>query len=583
MCGFIGRIQNGPANRQRLPLTAGLPHLARRGPDSARVWQSNDERVELLHARLAIVDTDSRAHQPFRDENLGLTVVFNGELYNYHELRSELNGYEFRTTSDTEVILATYALQGIEGFRRFRGMFSLALADEKNGQVILARDPVGKKPLYLTNWNGDRLFGSSVFPLLAAHNQPVSLNVASAAYFWEKGFIYPAESVFADTKPLLPGQVLILDWNGREVAAADCTPRNTELYQGESWNEVEEKTRQLLEQAVARRLTNSVQPTALLSGGIDSTVVTRFAEQISRREGMPPLQALSLRSLVPLMNDDFYSRYAARKIGTRQQMVGISLRNPGTAVIQAFARQDEPIAVASYFMLAQLVQAASVYGKILLTGDGGDEVFLGYGKPEDWNSATHGPTSVPGGPPLVPCGPALPGWMSPWAQETVTNTLVGHMFVKTDRAAAEQGVEIRCPLLDWDVMAYMRSLPFPLLTAGNRAKALLKAQLPGWPGWFLERPKIGFGYNLRWLWAARRFDALRENIDPEAQHLFESRLPSVLMKPARHWATRDIFNHFSTAWKLLAWSCFLQKYKTVHTGVASIPAKTSVVSRGLVR
>src|SRR6267142_131147 len=121
MCGFIGRINTLQPNSAGTPsLSAGLRFLSRRGPDSNREWASGDGQVELLHARLAIVDTDSRAHQPFTDVKDGITVVFNGEIYNYLDLRAELSDYEFRTRSDTEVIIALYVTQGLGGLRKLR-------------------------------------------------------------------------------------------------------------------------------------------------------------------------------------------------------------------------------------------------------------------------------------------------------------------------------------------------------------------------------------------------------------------------------------------------------------------------------
>src|SRR5687767_13424858 len=112
MCGFIGRINGQVGHRSAPQLTASLQFLGRRGPDSHREWRSQDGKIELLHARLAIVDTDSRAHQPFTDDARGITVALNGEIYNYRELRSQLNDYSFRTESDTEVIVALYLAKG---------------------------------------------------------------------------------------------------------------------------------------------------------------------------------------------------------------------------------------------------------------------------------------------------------------------------------------------------------------------------------------------------------------------------------------------------------------------------------------
>jgi asparagine synthase (glutamine-hydrolysing) len=555
MCGWIGRIRGANTSGD---LQAGLQSLSRRGPDSAKHWHSANGQVELLHARLAIVDTDARAHQPFSASQIGLTLAFNGEIYNYASLKREFPNYPFRTESDTEIILACYQQHGIEGFKRFRGMFTLCLVDERRQHVILARDAIGKKPLYLARWNDELLFGSSLISLQQAFGKTPELNPDVNAYFWRKGFVHPAHSVLSGAQPLLPGQVMVFDFSGKLLSEHSCAPDDGPRYQGESAADVDARLHDLLRQAVERRLSNAVQPAALLSGGIDSTLIAAIAQDVCRARGQN-LQTLSLRSLVPLMNDDFYSRYAANKLKTRSHMVSIPLRNTADRVLASMHRQDEPMAIPAHFMLDQLVHAASRYGKILLSGDGGDEVFLGYGKPSDWWSDPR--TLSADDAPLVSSGPALPSWFSPWAQETSTNTLVGHMYAKADRASAEQGVELRCPLLDWDVVSYARSLPQAILAPDQRAKALLKNQLKQFPNWFLERPKIGFGYNLRWLWRLSGFAGLREHISADSQSLFAADVPSVLRQPASHWRSADIFANFLPAWKLLSYSLFLQRYR----------------------
>jgi len=143
----------------------------------------------------------------------------------------------------------------------------------------------------------------------------------------------------------------------------------------------------------------------------------------------------------------------------------------------------------------------------------------------------------------------------------VTEVLVGHMLAKVDRASAEQGVEMRCPLLDTDLINYVRSLPFEILVRGGRPKALLKGQLTDWPQWFLERPKLGFAYNLRWHWALSNYSGLRESIDKTAIETFRPYLPLGLRRVAYKWRFTDIFGNFEAAWRLLVWSRFLERLK----------------------
>jgi asparagine synthetase B (glutamine-hydrolysing) len=222
--------------------------------------------------------------------------------------------------------------------------------------------------------------------------------------------------------------------------------------------------------------------------------------------------------------------------------------------------QDEPMGMMAFFPLAMMVRSAKEYGKILLTGDGGDEVFLGYGKPSDWTEKKDNGFGFAG---LsdVKVGSEAPSWMGSWGRRVISSSLLGHMFTKLDRATAEQGVEGRCPLLDWDLMMYVRSLkPEQLFYSGN-PKALLKAELKDWPQAFIERPKMGFPYRLRWIWALKGFSDFRDLITRDTVDRFESVLPVDLRKTPTQWKNMEILRNFSAAWKLLAWSRFEHRLK----------------------
>lgn len=553
MCGFIG------GSGHHLDLRRGLPWLGRRGPDSQRVWTSADGGVSLLHARLAIVDRDARAHQPLQNQEAGVTVALAGEIYNYEQLKTDLSAYPFVTQSDTEVVLAAYVQNGVDGFALLKGMFALVVIDERKRCIFLLRDAIGKKPLYVAQWGGQVLFGSSLLPLVAVYGCRPEIDTEILSHYWEQAYIPPWRSVFRGIKPVLPGELLTLDWEGRTVRTQRCEPVAELLYAGESASEAGRNVSALLCQAVSRRLQNNPHPTLLLSGGIDSTVVTAATAALHHKQGdTAPLQTITLGAVIPGTQDEGYARYAAWRLGVpltimRSHQSGRLSEH----VLRALETQDEPLGMPSYFLLHRLVEVAARYSRVLLTGDGGDEVFLGYGAPAAWYGSTPAETEEEM---VLRVGRGPSAWMSPWARQVTGSTLVGHMFAKVDRASAEQGVELRCPLLDWDVVCYVRSLPFEILTAGNRTKALLKDQLAGWPRWFIERRKIGFAFNLRWMWLLSRFDQLREHIDPRAIETFAPFLAPVMRQPPRTWKNRDILRNFSTTWRLLAWSAFLRRY-----------------------
>jgi asparagine synthase (glutamine-hydrolysing) len=539
MCGILGRIVN---SRLRPAITNGLRFLDRRGPDSHGTWSSAAGEVELLHARLAIVDTDSHANQPFTDEKHGVTVALNGEIYNYRELGSQLSGYSFRTESDTEVIIALYLAEGLEGLKQLRGMFALCIVDENKRRVYLARDPIGKKPLFLAHWAGDCYFGSSVLALVAASGSNPAISNTAREEYWEHGHVAPDRSVVEECRPVTPGEVVELDWQGIERATHSCIPNVTSESTADLKN-AQEHVNQLIQQSVRRRLLNNPSPVALLSGGIDSTVVTKHMKAVA--DG----SAITLGSVIPGTQDERFAREAAQRLQVPLQTVRARSANLAADVNWALNLQDEPLGMISFFPLALLIRAAKDYGRILLTGDGGDEVFLGYGQPQDWvKQSANGSKPEPDG--------SLPHWMSDWGKSMVTTSLVGHMFTKLDRAAAEQGVEARCPLLDWDLVAYARTLSPEVLFCDGRTKGLLKAELGEWPSRFVNRRKIGFAYNLRWAWYVSRFEGLREMVSRDTVALFSAKLPSELRNEPSRWKSLAIFRNFPAVWKLVAWSSF---------------------------
>jgi len=554
MCGFIGFS----ASRYLTPLSVterlqrGLHWIRRRGPDSQRCWSSLDGRVHLGFARLAIVDQDESAHQPLEAPEFGITVALNGEIYNYNELRRELDSFPFRTRSDTEVLLATFVRWGFPGLRKLRGMFACVIIDSRTKRLYLARDPIGKKPLFLLKGVNVAVFGSSVLSIVAAYDEMCELNGKVVAKFWSNDYVPPDDSIVKSCHPVLPGQVLELDWNGEVVREYSCRPPRAEIPDHDERDTIE-LCGELIRQSVYRRLHNNPRPLTLLSGGIDSTVVTQA--MFSHGGG----EALTMASRLRLSPDERYARYAAKKIGITLHDLRISARSLAEDVRWTLSLQDEPLGMISFFLLSHLVKAAKQHGRILLTGDGGDEVFLGYGTASDWYATSVEEKSTDTARWTVGVPP--PSWMSSWGRYIVREQLLGHMFPKLDRAAAEQGVETRSPLLDWDLLCFARQLPPDRLLGERGLKSLLKSQLLDWPGWFLERPKVGFTFHLRWLWLLTRFAGVRELISPEAIDTFDESIPMSLRKHPCKWTTSEIFVNFRVAWKLLVWSEFLQRFR----------------------
>ncbi len=563
MCGFVGRILR--TLRPVRPVEHAAPALHRRGPDGWRTWRSACARVELLHARLAIVDPDERAMQPFISPDGCNVLVFNGEIYNYLDLRQRLGVHEFTTDSDTEVLLAGLARHGLGFLGEVRGMASGVWVDLDRERVHVFRDPVGKKPLLLwSDHDGSILFGSSLRALQVLRSAPGEIRDEALREVLAQGYIEPPQGLFEGVCHAEPGTVRSFDFDGRLTAECRISPLVPVLDVPDD-TDADSRLRYLLEQAVSRRLENNPAPAALFSGGIDSTVVAMIAERQARARGAR-LQVYSLRSFIPGANDEAHAREAARRLGLNIEWVSWPYRHVADRLMCAIDGLDEPLAMISFFNLWELVRAVGSTSRVLLTGDGGDEVFCGYGAPDDWVRKPHdgavGPT----------VGMEPPAWFGGWARRCVSGDLFGHGFQKVDRASAEQGVEIRCPLLDFDLIAHARSLPQERLFRGGRTKAPLKDLFAGWPARFTDRRKVGMTYNLRWQWLLTNFEGLREGVDQVLVERMAGGLPPSLRRAPARWAATDVLRHFQLAYALLVLSRVLANFGVSGAALASEPA-----------
>lgn len=545
MCGFIGFAGRTPP----VNLGSGAEWIRRRGPDSMGLWSAAVGHVQLRHARLSISDLRPVAAQPMSDAASGLTVAFVGEIYNHRELRQSLTG-PFRTESDTETLLHLFARHGTAALPQLRGMFAIVLFDERRRRIMLMRDPVGKKPLFVLQRPEGAYFGSSVLALAAASGH-TELADDIADRWWELGYTPPDGSLLRGCRPLAPGEVLELDWDGSVQSHQRLAPPERRPEPAIDFHDAVTELEGLVRTAVERRLSDNPSPVALLSGGIDSTVVCKFALET----GATRLLMVETRPFKTA--DSRYGRLAARRFGVPLEIVPQRLSNVRRAVETAVDLQDEPLALISFVALAHVAAEACTGSRVLLTGDGGDEVFGGYGRPDDWIAKTPPQKAA------LQSGPPYPDWMSDYGRRAAGFDLVGHGFAKLDRATAEQAIEARCPLLDWDVQAFVRSLPKQIFFPDDRSKPLAKALLKGWPDSFLERKKAGFPFRLRLLWGLSGYAGLRESVSMESVSRFAALIPPELRKPPQQWSSVAIARNFAHAFKLYVWSVFLTKLNSI--------------------
>jgi asparagine synthase (glutamine-hydrolysing) len=380
MCSIVGFLTSKDKNIPDYEVLRAMREiLAHRGPDDKGEYiRPLDEKRAFRffgHRRLSIIDL-SGGHQPLSNEDETVWVIFNGETYNFRELRTKLEarGHRFQTRSDTEVIAHAYEEYGEECFQHFNGMFAIGIWDELRNRLILARDRLGKKPLYYSFFNETFLFASELKAILSYSDFRRKLDPLSLMKYFFFEFIPCPHTIFTDAKKIPPASYLI--WNGRGIAVKEYwSPFNSRKVEGElSETEVELRITQLLRQSVKRRLISDVPLGGFLSGGIDSSAVTVLAQ----REDSGKIETFSIGFEDPSFDESRYAWLASKYIGTKHHEQIMSPADLLNLVPQLPDILDEPMADASILPTYLLSKFTREHVKVALGGDGGDELFAGY-------------------------------------------------------------------------------------------------------------------------------------------------------------------------------------------------------------
>ena len=394
MCGIAGVLDlgAGPASLEAVGSMAAT--LVHRGPDEDGFYR--DDGVALGVRRLSIIDLQTGS-QPLANEDSTVWVVMNGEIYNYLELRDELAPrHTFRTQSDTEVLVHLYEEHGPELVTRLRGMFAFALWDTNLRRLLLARDRLGKKPLYYAQQAGRFLFGSEIKAILAAEAFTPTLDPNAVYQYLCFGFVPHPLTAYREIKALPPGHTLLVDADGatspsRYWSLPGRTARLTH-------DEAVERTRELLEESVRLRLRSDVPVGVFLSGGIDSGLVTAAAS----RSSAEPLRTFSIGFADERFNELPHARLVAERYGTRHTEIPVDLvaevRRPHELLDALVRAYDQPFADSSAIPSTIVAREARKHLKVVLNGDGGDEAFAGYRRYSgallaQWMTQTLGPVA----------------------------------------------------------------------------------------------------------------------------------------------------------------------------------------------
>ena len=546
MCGIAGGV--GPSAPSVQSLEAQLTKLEHRGPDDRGTYVN--QGIALGMCRLAIVEIAS-GMQPFESVDGKIKIVFNGEIYNYRELREVLVslGHEFSGASESEVIIAAYRQYGPDFPNHLAGMFAIALFDQANDALVLVRDRVGKKPLWFSKRaDGSILFASEVKALLAGLPTR-TLRKGAVAEVLQFGYINAPNSAFAEIRQIPPATMAIWhkgDWSMRTYWQPDY---ETEIQI--SYEDALVETKKKISAAVERRLISERPIGAFLSGGYDSTVVTALMSQLSKST----VKTYSIGFDHPQYNEAEYASAVAKCLGTDHHQE-IVKPDPALILQEIAASLDQPFADSSYIPTFLLAKYARKEVIVALGGDGGDEVFGGYDRyvaaptMQQANyllalakpiAAVLGKTGAVNERKLkrivsqLQAHPSLaaryasimsltqpselarilkPEFNFPSANEIYLNDfkragtrdslhsmirsdfehyLPGDLLVKADLATMANSLEVRSPLLDHDVIEWANTLPSKFKVAGRESKHILKDIARSLvPSELIDRPKMGF-------------------------------------------------------------------------------------------
>lgn len=558
MCGICGFVSKQNITLEQLKKMNDT--MYHRGPDDSgeEIFQMKDGyQIGMAQRRLSIMDLSPLGHQPMHSCDRRVSVVFNGEIYNFLELRKELTDYPFRSSCDTEVIIAAYLKWGIECVHRFNGMFAICLYDRETDEVYLVRDRIGKKPLYYEIEGGNLIFASEIKPLMAREGFGRKIRTEVLSRFLFQQYINAPDSIFENVYKLEPGSILkfhygeVKTWKYWDIKEVYHKMQENPVV---DYEQAKEELKALLKKAVSSRMIADVPLGAFLSGGYDSSLMTAIAQEHSNE----PVKTFSIGFNEDRYNEAAYAKKVADYLGTKHTELYIDEKEMFDLVESIPVYYDEPFADSSQIPTMLVSKLARQDVTVALSGDGGDEFFCGYNIYENVRQAqmldllggmTHGVCALPGlkqmrmeeklpfrvrviagnrnketktqfgaGNYVVRAGKMVLGEGIPCHYPTestyqvsdwqirrmlldMDTYLPGDILCKVDRASMKYSLEARCPILDKDVMEYSFRMSHKLkYDKGNKKRILKDIAYDYIPKELLDRPKVGFGVPLdKWL------------------------------------------------------------------------------------
>jgi len=584
MCGIAGIIYKEKNVVGESGVQDMLSTLNKRGPDESGVFC--DKQCVLGQTRLSIIDINS-GHQPMVDEKLSIT--FNGEIYNFKELRRELEekGHKFNTQSDTEVILKTYREYGNETPKYLDGMFAFAIWDSAKEELFMARDRFGKKPFYYTFVDGNFVFASEIKAIFKSGLiEKDKINTSAIDYYLHFGYIVPDKTIYQNIHTLLPAHYGVIKdelietnryWN-LEKKELDVT-----------FEEAKAKIKSLLERAVEKRmLASDVEIGSLLSGGVDSTLVSYLAQKHLSQ----PLKTFSI-GYEGYRNELPFARTASEKIGTDHHELPIS-SDVINELEKIISYMDEPHADSSNFPQHLISKMTAEHVKVVLTGDGADELFMGYGWYQkkwhmqrwrlDWrllNPYQAHQKAIT----IFKNGlrkkliiervknsksfiiESIKGLVHPFHKINAFDLQVylpAQLLTKIDRTSMMHSLEARAPFLDTELAEYVYNLPNEFKISKTENKIILKEILAEiFPKEFVYRKKQGFGAPVQeWLKEKKMIDLVNKTLESDnPMYNFIDKKTTLTVRDNFYKNKR---NHAQKLWLLLSLGLWFEKHSGTY-------------------
>lgn len=375
MCGLLGIVDYKKSVSTSL-FNEMLNSLKHRGPDDEgiEVFSLESCSIFLGHRRLSIIDISSNGHQPMLYEHLA--IVYNGEVYNFKDIRQDLisEGYSFDSNSDTEVILKSYHLWGIDCVERFRGMFAFAIYDFKQQEIIIFRDRAGVKPLYYSQTDNALIFSSELRPLLNYPYFNKEIDFEAVSSYLQFGYIHAPKTIFKAVQKLLPGHYLKYDIRSK-ILVKECYWNINDFYENQVAREdITEKLEATIIEAFNLRMIADVPVGVFLSGGIDSSLVAAIVQKYSKM----PINTFTIGFEDKKYDESNYAKEIAKYLGTNHTEL-ICNKEDALAIIMKLPKIfDEPFADSSAIPTVLVSELAKKQVSVVLSGDGGDELFCGY-------------------------------------------------------------------------------------------------------------------------------------------------------------------------------------------------------------